>query len=221
MIKGFLFLLFLPVCAFSQALTSGNEIKDAGFRKFEAQLMKAVAARDTVALEAMLSDEIDNGQMDYYPKEDFWRANDFHLDGYTAWNLLDKTLKFRFYEWGAADSLAYKAPGYQKQIDEGYASGKTVLAITAKDVNVRKKPAKASPIITKISKGIFETKPGEYQPEIYTAADKSEWAAIKLPDGRWGYVSNMYTSRYRPWLLEVKKTKDGFKITGFYIDGTW
>ena len=215
----FLFLLLLPVYAFSQAPPFREDIKDAGFRKFEKQLQDVVAARDTVALEALLSDEIDNGHMDYYPKEDFWKANSSRFDGYTAWSLLDKTLKFGFYEWGAADSLAYKAPAYQKQIYEGYASGKTVLAVTAKHVNVRQKPAKASPIITKVSIGIFETRPAEYQPEIYKAADGSEWAAIKLPDGRWGYVSN--TSRYRPWLLKVKSTGLGFKITAFYIDGIW
>ncbi len=187
-------LLVFPVMGQSATLLPVDEAaKQPDFFTFRAQLQVAIAKRDKAALLAVVSKNVQNGQGDDNGIDNFKKNWAIDKPNSKLWETLGAVLALG---GGFQKDGSFNAPyvsSHWPDVD-GYEN----VAIVGDKVNVRKAPSQSSDVLKTLS---YDVVP------VDEANNKSEeWAAIKLPGGKTGYVSRSFARSsvdYRAFFAKV------------------
>lgn len=167
--------------------------KQPDFFTFRAQLQTAIAKRDKAAVLAVVSKNVQNGYGDDNGIDNFKKNWAIDKSNSKLWETLGAVLALG---GGFQQDGSFNAPyvsSHWPNVD-----GFENIAIVGDKVNVRKAPSQSSDVLQTLS---YEVVP------VDEANNKSEqWAAIKLSDGKTGYVSRSFARSavdYRAFFAKV------------------
>ena len=190
-------LLTLPVVSHAVSfLPVDDAAKQPEFFTFRAQLQVAVAKRDKAAVLAVVSKNIhisygvDNGI------ENFKKTWAIDKPNSKLWETLGAVLAFggSFQQDGS-----FNAPYVSSNWPDAAGDGFENVAIVGSKVNVRKAPNQSSDVLQTLS---YEIVPLDSKDH-----GNDQWVAIKLPNGKKGYVSRYFTRSpvdYRAFFAKVE-----------------
>ena len=190
------FMLMLSGLAQAAPLLPVDEAaKQPDFFTFRAQLQTAVAKHDKSALLAVVIKNIQIGYGDDNGIENFKKAWAIDKPNSQLWETLGTVLALggSFQKDGS-----FNAP-YVSSNWPNTADGFENVAIVGNKVNVRKAP--------KPDADVLQTLSYEVVPLAVNDHGNDQWAAIKLPNGKKGYVSRAFTRSsidYRAFFAKVE-----------------
>jgi hypothetical protein len=167
--------------------------KQPDFFTFRAQLQTAIAKRDKAALLAVVSKNVQNGYGDDNGIDNFKKNWAIDKSNSKLWETLGAVLALG---GGFQQDGSFNAPYVSSHWPD--ADGFENVAIVGDKVNVRKAPSQSSDVLQTLS---YEVVP------VDAAKNTNEqWTAIKLPDGKTGYVSRNFARSsvdYRAFFAKV------------------
>ena len=188
------------------------------FTYFNGQLMAAVIYRDAGLLKPLLADEIKDGLMDVYSKDEFFKVHD------RLWERLERILFLGFHQgYGStvetlADENNFTAPSYLKHLNEEYAQGRNSLLALGQMVNVKSEADSLSETLTSLSYEMVEAVVDQELKNVQVKRQGIVWVKVKLANGRMGYINKDETSEKDFDTLVISKVEGQWKITTFHGD---
>ncbi|HEU0053390.1 MAG TPA: SH3 domain-containing protein, partial [Longimicrobium sp.] len=175
-------LLAAPATAQTKLMPVDQASRDPSFLRFRAQLVDAVQRRDAAFVYRILAPDITNSFGDTGGIDEFKETWDAGHPASKLWNTLGELLALG----GAFDGdSSFVAPYVYSRWPEGY-DGFEYGAIVGSDVRVRGRPFLGAPIIAALS---YDVVP------MANERGSNGWEAIRLPDGRTGYIATRYVRR--------------------------
>ncbi|WP_020393784.1 SH3 domain-containing protein [Thiolinea disciformis] len=180
--------------------------KQRDFLAFRQQLSTAVARHDTKAVLAVVDLKIQNGFGDDNGFENFkkiWKLNQANVKHSALWKELGTVLALggKF-----IDRTTFNAP-YVAAAWPDNKDGFENIAIVGKDVRIREKPSTTSKVITTVSYVILPISPNSQWTE--------QWVSVIAPNGKKGYVSNIYARSPIDYRAFFEKKNGKWKMTSF------
>ncbi len=187
----------LPVMLYAAPLLPVDDAaKQPDFFTFRAQLQVAVAKHDKAAVLAAVSKNIHISYGDDNGIENFKKTWAIDKPNSKLWETLGAVLALggSFQQDGS-----FNAPYVSSNWPDSAGDGFENVAIVGSKVNVRKAPNQSSEVLQTLS---YEIVPLDSKDH-----GNDQWVAIKLPNGKKGYVSRYFTRspvEYRAFFAKVE-----------------
>lgn len=219
----------------AQAYILDESYKDESFLAFKLQLVQALLDKNVSDIKLLLSDDIIGQKDPSFPgKKGF--VYDFLKDKKSTQQFCKEALKlisFGFRE-GKLDDLekergyqkVFYAPSFHRDFDYCYGSTKhsDKILVVGDNVNVREKPTSKSKVIAQVSFEVLKFQSPIEDPWQEDVRKNTEslpkgkyWYAVKLKDGKIGYIIEDYVSDNYYIDLRIAKTKNGWKVVSYFM----
>lgn len=196
-------MLALPVMLHAAPLLPVDEAaKQPDFFTFRAQLQVAVAKRDKAAVLAVVSKNVQNGYGDDNGIDHFKKNWAIDKPNSELWETLGAVLALGgSFQTDGSFSAPYVASSWPDAAGDGFEN----TAIVGNKVNVRKAP--------KTDSAVLQTLSYEVVPLDANDHGNDEWVAIKLPDGKKGYVSRSFARSPVDYRASFEKVDGRWQMT--------
>ena len=196
-------MLALPVMLHAAPLLPVDDAaKQPDFFTFRAQLQIAVAKRDKAAVLAVVSKTIQNGYGDDNGIDNFKKNWAIDKPNSQLWETLGTVLALggSFNQEGV-----FAAPYVSSSWPDSAGDGFENTAIVGNKVNVRKAPNQSSEVLQTVSYEIVPLDANDH--------GNDAWVAIKLPDGKKGYVSRSFARSPVDYRASFEKVDGRWQMT--------
>ncbi|MCP4442112.1 MAG: SH3 domain-containing protein [Aureispira sp.] len=219
----------------AQAYVLDESYKDESFLAFKLKLVQALLDRNVSEIKELVSDDIIAMKDPSFPgKKGF--VHDFMKDKKATQQFCKDALKLISFGFrkGKLDDLekergytkVFYAPSFHRDFDYCYGGTKyqDKALILGDNVNVRERPTSKSPAIGQVSYEILEFQSpidDHWEPLVRENTEPHPkgkyWYAVKLKDGKIGYIIEDYVSDNYYIDLRVAKTKEGWKVVSYFM----
>lgn len=196
-------MLVFPVLSQAAPLLPVDEAaKQPDFFTFRAQLQIAVAKRDKAAVLAAVSKTVQNGYGDDNGIDNFKKNWAIDKPNSELWETLGAVLALGgSFQGDSSFAAPYVASSWPDAAGDGFEN----IAIVGNKVNVRKAP--------KTDSEVLQTLSYEVVPLDTTDHGNDQWVAIKLPDGKKGYVSRSFARSPVDYRASFEKVDGRWQMT--------
>ncbi|HET9252191.1 MAG TPA: SH3 domain-containing protein [Candidatus Eisenbacteria bacterium] len=197
-----------PVSAFPELRPVDEAVRQPDFFSFRAQLQAAIARRDTAAVIAALDPGVRLSFGGHGGLADFrtmWLVPD-RLE--TLWREMGTVLALGGSFQG---SSRFVAPYVFSEWPSQGADAFEHVAVIGSNVRVRAEPRQDAPVIARLSYRIVAV--GSGAPA--RGPEAREWVAVRLEDGRKGYMSRAYVRSPVDYRILCSKTPRGWVVDSF------
>jgi hypothetical protein len=196
-------MLTFPVLSHAVSLLPVDEAaKQPDFFTFRAQLQIAVAKRDKAAVLAVVSKTVQNGYGDDNGINHFKKNWAIDKPNSELWETLGTVLALG---GGFQSDGSFAAPYVASSWPDAAGDGFENVAIIGNKVNVRKAPKADSEVLQTLSYEVVPLDTNDH--------GNDQWVAIKLPNGKKGYVSRSFTRSPVDYRASFEKVDGRWQIT--------
>ncbi|MBA3258347.1 MAG: hypothetical protein H0T68_02635 [Gemmatimonadales bacterium] len=161
-------------------------VRNPSFYTFRAQLLGALARRDTAALMAVVAPDIKNSFGGNDGAEEFRRGWALDRPGSRVWEELTAVLALG---GSFVDDTTFVAPYVFSRFPSGL-DGLEHLAVLGSGVRVRARPDSTAAVLAVLSFDVVRRASGPHPAPA--GADSTAWEPVQLAGGRVGYVARQY-----------------------------
>lgn len=196
-------MLAFPVLSHAVSLLPVDEAaKQPDFFTFRAQLQIAVAKRDKAAVLAVVSKTVQNGYGDDNGINHFKKNWAIDKPNSELWETLGTVLALG---GGFQSDGSFAAPYVASSWPDAAGDGFENVAIIGNKVNVRKAPKADSEVLQTLSYEVVPLDTNDH--------GNDQWVAIKLPDGKKGYVSRSFARSPVDYRASFEKVDGRWQMT--------
>lgn len=196
-------MLAFPVLSHAVSLLPVDEAaKQPDFFTFRAQLQIAVAKRDKAAVLAVVSKTVQNGYGDDNGINHFKKNWAIDKPNSELWETLGTVLALG---GGFQSDGSFAAPYVASSWPDAAGDGFENVAIIGNKVNVRKAPKADSEVLQTLSYEVVPLDTNDH--------GNDQWVAIKLPNGKKGYVSRSFTRSPVDYRASFEKVDGRWQMT--------
>ncbi len=196
-------MLAFPVISHAVSLLPVDEAaKQSDFFTFRAQLQIALTKRDKAAVLAVVSKTVQNGFGDDNGIDNFKKNWAIDKPNGKLWETLGAVLALGgSFQSDSSFSAPYVASSWPETAGDGFEN----IAIVGNKVNVRKAPKTDSEVLQTLSYEVVPLDANDH--------GNDEWVAIKLPDGKKGYVSRSFARSPVDYRASFEKVDGRWQMT--------